>query len=681
MKKLFTFLSFIILFTSSIFSQQTQKSFKDYGYEVETVITGRRASKSFYFKVNKQFSPEKSFIHLELKRSHVIDFENSYITIYLGDIPILSKYVVKDKEIITFDIPILKKYIKSDFLKLDIKSDLIIKGESCENYSDNGYWIKATEDSYLSMYNIEDKTATIYTKISNIAPVLNSIVLAKNASLQDVQLASYIKFYFERIYGTKLTVKKIDSTQSKQIDRSLLLMPLEQLQKEIGSNITIKDKNNGLVKIYRDSLLDKKTTRNYIRQNLIITGSTKEAYTKAATFLLQKNLINTAYTDELLVSQKNTLSSTPTRKEYEPVYFNELDADPRIIKGVGNLVTKINLPRSYFGSNVKKMMVKITGKYKPLSGDDEAYFNLFFNERLINTYKLNNSGELDINFEFSDIAMLQENVFNYEFYYLPKDGICGAKSVFYAQVDTGKSYFKPIGYESSSSLSFTKFPENFQSKPIHIYTDVENNIGLVDGLAELIDIINPGEAGLEGFIYPPVKKANLKDIIDNDESSKIIISSNYEKFNTVYDKNLYVKFNNSKVEYRSETIDPFFNITYNKNLGFNQLFYANNNPVMLINTPKNNNKKTLKSLIVNIREQTAINTGNIIIADGKDSYFFDLRNNVVTEDKSYIQDIFDNFWDNYGLIIVLMLTIFLIFLVIYIYQKSQESKKSIRDDD
>lgn len=676
MKKILFFLT--LLTTTSILFGQKRHPFSDFGYPIEPIVMGREAEQSFYFKTDNNLDITNSYVHLEVRCSQVIDRETSYITIIAGEEALESRYITNEKEILAFDIPLKSRYIESGYLKLTIKTDLVIEGETCKDFSYNGYWVKLTEYSFISMAEIPNIKTALFNTVSELAPQIKSIILPEIPTINDIQYASYIKFYFERVYGNKINVKSINTLKDSLLDRSIILFPKEAYTGKIRFEIPKEEENNGIVSLFRD-VKEIDSTDILIGQNIIVTGANDESYKKATHYMLQKNLINSAFTDKIYVDRSTKLFDTPTRKNFKPIYFNELDADTKIVRGVGSLSKNVILPRYYFGSNVKKMETRIEGKYRPVADNEEVYLNLYFNGKLLRTYQLNNSGDLDFSFEFDGIEMQQENTFTYEFYHVPEGGYCDVDAFFYAQIDTQKSYFKPIGYEDSESLAFANFPENFQSNPLSIYIDNLNHPDIINGLSELIDIINPGEAGLQGFIYPKINTAEVETLANDKTSGKIIISENYSKFDSIYKKEPFITFNSQhNVKIRSEAISPFFNLNYDDTFGYNQLFYSGKLPIMLINVPNGIYDNTLKTLITSIKEQVVTKTGNVIISKGDNSYYFDLRNNSKKESSSQLGDLFDGYWSTYGLLIVILIFIISLLLLIYIYKKSQSSKKSVQ---
>lgn len=681
MMKKYSFLIVFLVGIQAICFSQIIESFSDYGYNDKITIHGANGIEDIYIPINEDINVLNSSIHLELAFSNVVNRDISTVSILIDEVPIESCFLKNENQTLEIDIPVRKGYIVSGYIKLTVITNLKIGLEKCEISYEGAYWAKITENSFFSYELIATKKNIIRKTISFTVPDIKSIVLSDKNDIEDIQYASYIKFYFKRVYGIDLEIKNISEYKTKAVDAAIILMPYGKLNNRITEKLPkFKSKDAGLVSVYRDRYENKQSLEISEGQNIIVTGKTKQGYKKAAHFLLQKHLLNSAYVDYVYVNKEADLLDLPKRKNYEPIYFKDLNAQNTILNGIGYIDSNISMPRSNFGSNVKKMEIKINGTYRPLSNKEQGYFNLYFNDNFLSSYKLNNTGEINIGFDFDDIVMQPENNFRYEFYFIPEGGLCEKSAAnFYGQIDIVNSYFKPVGYETSSSLSFFKFPENFQSNPISIYTDLIPNHKLISPISELIDVINPGQAGLSGFVYPPIKNAILSDIEDDTSTSKVIISANNDKFSEFYGESPYIKFKNNVIEYRAEEVDPFFNIEYQKEMGVNQLFYHDGTPIMLMNLPKDYHEDTLLSLISSIKEQSISDTGNVVLSKEDNAYFFDLRASSEDNDKSHLSNWINNFWGKYRLFIILILMILFILILVFIYQKSKESKEKIEN--
>ena len=683
MKKYYFIVLAILLGVHTNGFSQIIEHFNEYDYNDEITISGSNGMEDIYIPVNSNIDVLNSFIKLEFTCSNVLNFDKSFVSILLADTPIETRFLKNQNTTISFEIPVNKKHIISGFIKLTVKTNLKIGKETCEIYSKDGYWVKLSQNSFFSYKNLPTKEEVVEKSISFTIPDIKYIVLSDKNEIKEIEYASFIKFYLKRVYGLDLKVKTFKDFNKSVINNAVILMPFDKLPKKITTKLpNIEKEDVGLVSVYRDQYKDSVSLEVSNGQNIVVTGKTKLGFGKAAHFLLQKHLLNSAYVNYVFVEKEAKLLDVPNRKDYEPVYFNELGAQNSILRGIGYLQSNISMPRANFGSNVKKIDVKIGGKYRPLADGEQGYFNLYFNDNFLTSYKLDNTGELNISFNFDDVVMQQENNFKYEFYFVPKGGLCAVSgATFYGQIDNVNSYFKPIGYDATSKLSFFRFPENFQSKPLTIYTDLGAEHKLISSISELVDIINPGETGLSGFIYPKIKTANLTDIKADLETSKVIISKNGDKFSNFFGESPFIKFKNNTVEFKSEEINPFFNVGYQKNMGFNQLFYDKGVPVMLINLPEDYNENTLLSLVSSIKEQTMSNTGNVIISSNDNAYFFDLRVVNDNHDKNYMNYLLDDFWGKYRLFIVSVLLILGILVLMFIYQKSKESKAKIKDEN
>lgn len=682
MKKIFFILLTFMFGISLNGFAQTVEYFKDYDYSEEITINGAKGEEVIYIPVTENIDPLNSFINIELTTSNVLNFEKSIISILVADIPVETRFLKNKNQFIKFKIPIKKKYIVSDYIKVTIKTNLKIGSELCEIHSEGGFWVKITENSFFSYKKLAEEKSFVTKTISYIIPEIKYIVLADNPDIKDVEYASFIKFYLKRIYGLDTKIKTLADYKLSVIKNAIILASYQDLNDKITTKLPEFSKEDaGLVSTYNDVFVNVLSKETFKGANIVVTGKTELGYKKAAHYLLQKHLLNSSYVDYVFVNQVAKTPESPKRKDYEPIYFNELGAENSILQGIGNLQSNIAMPRTNFGSRVKNIEVKLNGRYRPLQKGEQGFFNLYFNDNFLKSFKLDNTGELNINFNFDDIVMLQDNNFKYEFYYIPIGGLCGTTNAkFYGQIDIVNSYFKPIGYDVSSSLSFFRFPENFQSKPLTIFTDLTPSTNLINTISELVDIINPGETSLTGFIYPSIKNADLQTLEANKETSKIILSAHSTKLSNYFGDAAFIKFNANEVLFNSEKISPFFNVEYDQNLGFNQLFNYQGNPVMLVNIPKDYKENTLLSLIANIREQTISNTGNVIISNEDNAYFFDLRNSNTNSDKTYINNTLDNFWSKYRLFIISILLILVILLMIFIFQKSKESKAKIQDE-
>ena len=93
-------------------------------------------------------------------------------------------------------------------------------------------------------------------------------------------------------------------------------------------------------------------------QSLIVTGSDKVGFKKAAETLLSKDIISSAYSKSLAVSSGMDMSY-PIVKNDRQVSLRKLGVADEITEGIGKLTKDITLPRSIFGSKLLELELEL----------------------------------------------------------------------------------------------------------------------------------------------------------------------------------------------------------------------------------------------------------------------------------------------------------------------------------
>ncbi len=132
--------------------------------------------------------------------------------------------------------------------------------------------------------------------------------------------------------------------------------------------------------------------------------------------------------------------------------------------------------------------------------------------------------------------------------------------------------------------------------------------------------------------------------------------------------------------YNKGDYNKYFNIKYANAIGFNQLFTAQDNAVMFIYDP-GHDEKILYNLIDEVDGQYLSNTGNLVLSSPENAYFFSLKKDDADVDQVELETGFDAVWNKYRIFIVFGLFVLMVVLLIYVFQKSQESKKNITDEN
>ena len=126
MKRLITFLAFI-LFSSALFAQsQAIVSFKAMGHTDDEPIFGMSGATSFYYKITPQYEVNGSKLVIFFEPSQAIIKEKSFINLFIGTKPVYSGRLTKDS-IQRIAINLTRADISPDnFLKIQVKTLLTI---------------------------------------------------------------------------------------------------------------------------------------------------------------------------------------------------------------------------------------------------------------------------------------------------------------------------------------------------------------------------------------------------------------------------------------------------------------------------------------------------------------------------------------------------------------------------
>lgn len=671
----------LFIFLSSFFKISAQKSFNfsDFDYPTETVINGQQGKTSFFIPLEEGTFLKDSKVSLNFVVPEVVNHDRSFITVALAGIPLVTKSPDEKTHEVNIELDLDSKYVSSGFLRIDVFTNLKINDELCEIYNEGVFWVRMLSSSKLIFKDKAlEKKVVIPKNISESIDVINQIIIPENASINTLAYSSYIKFYFSRVFNKELEIKTFGNENLNTLDQSLVFGDLKELPELYQDLINEQnyDLDDGIVQL---QIVEDDNEEVYQR-NLIVTGYNNKAIEKVVEFILTEDMLRSSFTSSLAVKKGRDLTRNRKVIEFENINFSRLGVSEELIEGIGKLTREVNIPRSYFGSSVKKMELNLDLTHRPVNSKESAYLNIYFDEVLKKSFKLDNKGDFKTSLVIEDFEIKRENVIKIEFYFVPQGGMCMANATaFYAQINLEKSYLRPVSYFDTPKLNYFYFPENFQNNDINIFTDAKSTPENIEVFSELLSIINPGNLSNNDFSYPLIKPVDSLNLDKSDES-KIIILNEPQQLENRFNKNAFVNFNDEVVDYRSEVYKNFFDIDYKKDLGFNQLFYFNQNPVMLITNPTND-PKVFKQLISGMRGQYLSNTGNVIVANSTSNYFFNSTDTMEKDSFETEQTSFELYWDKYRIFFVFALFLLLLVLLIYIFSKSKESKNNILDNE
>lgn len=665
---------FLALISTEVMSQDAQ-SFEDFGYPEELVTWGSNSSLSYYIPIDANRLLEGSFVSLEFLTSQVLDVNNSFITISIGDIPVATKKPTANSNITNFKIPIKARDVVSGFVKIEVINDFRINQDICESYSQGAFWIRRLDTSSI-LLNYENSDTKKHTTISEFIASAERILIPEKASIQELQYAAYIQFYFERVMNTKLEIGTLPKVNNSILNSSIIIAQNEQLPKYFNKTKDLKaiSTDHGWVglQVTSDSIETGNSTRSF--QSLLVTGSNDKGLIKAGRSLLDQDIYQSAYSRSYVVTRAHQFKNERRNKELHTL--RELNVQEELTQGIGKLFKEINISRSSFPNGISGLELNLNFAYRPLKETEDGYVNLYIDDVLKYSGQLNGSGSFNETIGFEELEPKRNNTLKVEYYYVPDGGFCKENPAsFYAQINIDRSTLKATGL-TNDQLSFFHFPENFEDHESRIYWDLPINEDQVIHLSNLIGQLNSGRN--ESFVYPQVLELDrLKQ--NEKKQNAIIISSESNSLDEFAGKHPYLKLKQDKYQFEKEDYNHFFTIDYVDKIGVNQLFKKDDETWMFIYVPEGK-PEILHNLIAGIQSTSLTNTGDVILSNSEESYFFNLNKGTGIEQKKEIENDFDQLWKRYRVFIIFGLFILMIVLLIYIYQKSQESKNNIVND-
>lgn len=675
--------TFLVLKISIIFllynsaNSQVKYEFTDFQYPEESVSWGSKGKSTYFIPVDENQTLKKgSELHLDFKTSQVLNPQRSYVTVAINDVPVATKSPNLKSRILNFVIPLSQNNINSGFIKVDIYNDLVIDNDVCETYGEGAFWSRRLSSSHVIL-NTEKRIKKGGNTISKFIDETQQIYIPENPSLNTIKYTAYIKFYFNRAFGKNLKINSIPDRLDSVSSGSILLGKYKEFDSILSSEFMLDsvDKGEGLVKLhslkFKDSL---KSTSFQNRTFLLVTGVDDKGVEKASQSLLDENIIKSAFTTSYLVNQGLDLNAIDN-EAIKKISLRNLGVSEGIIEGMGKMQKTITFPSAIFPSGVSQLKLNLKFIYRPLKKTEKVYVNIYVDNILKSSHSLNDSGVFENVLNFYDLDLKQENNIRIEYYYLPEGGDCMIKPApFYAQIDLDASDIEAVSFKKNKKLNFGNFTQNlFKNKAI-IYWDLPYDIEQISSLSKLVEAHNPELAINREYIFPAILTLDSLESNINTNSGIIITSQagSLKKFGELF-PSLDIK--NSQYDFKKENYSNYFKLNFNEDLGINQLFERKGKDFMFIYNPEGN-PAILKQLIGRIQNSNLTNKGNLILASKENSYNFSLKNQEILSENE-VEANFDSFWENYRIVIIFGLLILLIVLLIYIFQKSQESKNSI----
>ncbi|MCH7412504.1 cellulose biosynthesis cyclic di-GMP-binding regulatory protein BcsB [Belliella sp. R4-6] len=683
MKKLYTVtvIKSILLVFFALYGNQVlgdTQGFNDFGYPKQTMALGPKNSSIFFFKQRNDLQHEGSFVHIELVGSKALDKDKSKILFFINDLPVLSSSLDVLNDTLKVDLPLRTEDFESGYLKLEIKSDLFKSNDECRDFSDPDYWLKITSRSHLytnllSQFSIDKKTKTL----DELIPDMEKLVIPRTSDLKLSQFASYLHFLYMNRFGVDLAVSYLDEISLDSLDRALIVGVWDKLPNDLRQDVQVMN-GQGDLKILNKEVTDSLTNFQYYTSNIVLTSRDFDGIEKVVQFLFDKDLLKSTFSEHLKVNQSLT-TEVDFKYILKPEFLlEELGLQEEMIYGSCRIVKNIQLPRFLTNNDLKLLSFQLKVNHKPVRKGEEGYINIYLNNSLLQTYAMDESGIVDKLIRVKSKPIRAGSYFSVEYVYLSEGKCCGETgSEFFAQIDPRESKIK---IESTKNLQpiFSAFPENFSGNRVQVLTDIQITKNEIPAMSNLINQINI-QSNLQDMVYlPEFLSLNDSSFQNTNRSNIILITHQPQKYNVLFEDNQFIKFYKDSISYQSDELETFFTVNYNKDLTYAQIFKRSQKMILMI-AHLSDDSRSLFNVIKGIHDPYLTNSGNVLLANDQHYYFFDLRDKVSSDQKSEKKEIFESFWDQYKLFIIIMLLALIVVLLTYIFRKSELAKTQIED--
>ncbi len=651
-------LSYLLIIANLSFAQQIY--FSKFGYD-DLTLYGPTPTTTLFLKVGWDVDSSKSYLVLKVEPSPVLNFNNSFISIYIWDKPVLTVKLPKTQGEIL--IPLGKfTFASSEFLKVGIKASLFISDDRCKDIETGGLWIKVLKDSYVYIKRLQVKHPEI--KIYNYFSLpLDQTLIVLPSTLSTTELEGAVWIY--SLLKLKFNVENISFQTFSGIPdtvKNLLSVALfDKIPQVYRTNLEGKFlKSDGLIYIYTGEI-------NGIERNILfVTGFSEEGLRKAINVFLTSDLLNTAFDSFLLVRDARRLEQKMPLSAPFRISFKELGFSSTEVRGIGSLRSNIFFSLSKLGFSPSSITVNISATHYPISESmGRAFVNIFFNNNLIESKKLGEDGKLNYKFSVNRFSLTKLNNLSIEFVYYPSPEECRNRVVnFFCQIDENNSYIEVDDLFKPEYLDFTYFPDMFSEG--ETFCIVEPNISLLklEALARIVYLVNSELREIN--FYPKIITTNQ---VDGEILSNNIIAI-VDPNNGLIDKleGIVAHLKNRFRVISEPTGRVLYVLWDTSSVGIAQVFYGRNKNAFLLLTGLGVNRDSLvwKTALA-LEQRITTLKGNLGIVDltGKE-YFFRVSPGALKVrypgEKTFL-----DYFREYKVFVIIALWFLFLSLVIYIF--------------
>jgi hypothetical protein len=399
---LLVFLS-LVTFPAQAQSKQTKMDLEKFGYKEIIILRGNLGSFEIYIPVSKGLHPTTFETKLTLSN----DIEDAFFEIWNGDIPLFSKNITQKEQIIQIDLSDTK--IVQDKLNLSIRLQNHSRLASCDALYIGNYGT-LTENS-ISFSGQVEQPKLISDFLLAIAEEIY-ILLPKEPDIYEVEsslhLSQKIATYY-RSSGQKPQIIFVDEPQKVSGNYQTIRVFQVETSKIAGISLDLSN-NYPVLKFHGEA------------ENLIL---------QVATYA-NKNLHPLLLSGQVTVDYYNDLFHT-----YDKLPLNYFTLTPMVFSGIGEMETSLFFTQSDFGGPIKEISVHMKGVYTSIPDGVRASIKIFYNNNLIISDMLNNSGTYETFFVVPTRLIERDNEFKINITYPPQNGKCelGEQKIFTFDID------------------------------------------------------------------------------------------------------------------------------------------------------------------------------------------------------------------------------------------------------
>ncbi|MBD1393909.1 cellulose biosynthesis cyclic di-GMP-binding regulatory protein BcsB [Mucilaginibacter glaciei] len=696
MKRLLTFLAFILISSASFAQSMATISLKGMGgHNDDESVTGMSGATSFYYKITPQYEVNGSKLVIYFEPSQALIREKSFINLFVGSKPVYSGKLTKDS-IQRIAINLTRADVSSDnFLKVQVKTLLAISNDQCKDLDNPAMWVKIKNYSYLSLVK-SNKNFFNNVNISNCFDSKTAIVYPANPSLHDLKAVAWAYARLKKTATREISVYEA-SKLPDTVRNFIMVGKLNSLTADKRPLVKVTPQNNqGLFYLHKSvvSVMDTITTmvdmkgrampvKSVAQENvpveiLFVSGGDDAGYEKTITALGNMNILNSTFGDYLLVNKAQNTFFKTIDENRSKLSLKQIGGVSDFLSGIGSLKSAFNFKNSDFSFTPKEVEIRIIANYSSLNPGDRGFFNIYLNGLLLSSEKLDASGKLNTSVTINRYQHHKYNTLEAEFRFYPSSGNCSNSFTnFFSEIDVDKSYLESKNPFITSDLSFYQYPEAFNSGTTRIVVSKKYAKYAAGAMGEIIYELNNNinANNFPEFMY--------SDAVESSELKKNNIIALLTKEDPLLNEfpDAPIKFNQNFRLYNTDNNTVVYSLSDTTSNGLAQIFYGRSNNATLVLTATGVHlAEAFLAASKSITEQLSTLSSNVCISDvNNNKYLFNI--NKSSENLEYIdtKSALTRFWDSYNLYILLGILVLILLSFLYIRSKVQKSQELFND--